>query len=292
MTKLELRDLTPAFGTEVAGYDPSVELDDEERRVLKDAFDRRGLVVFRGIDIDRPGQTFLVQMFAGDGYPTPEAVAATVAKQSTFMISNIVPDAVAPFGELLLHSDAMWSFAPYEVLSLYGEDVEPPVPPTQFVSTTHAWQALPDDLRARVEGLEAVHSTGQQARGDDDEKLLKATFTQEHSTTTRVGHRNPRTGTTMLYVCPMMTHEIVGLSKEESDDLLAELFTYMDSTEHTLSCTGSPVISRSGTTSPCSTRGPTSPPSTGRARCARWRTRRCPVRSARSRVRSGSEKTR
>jgi taurine dioxygenase len=232
MTKLELRDLTPAFGTEVRGYDPAVELDDEERRVLKDAFDRRGLVVFRGIDIDRAGQTFLVQMFAGDGYPSEEAVAATVAKQKTFMISNIVPDAVAPFGELLLHSDAMWSFAPYEVLSLYGEDVAPPVPPTQFVSTTHAWQALPDDLRARVEGLEAVHSTGQQSRGDDDEKLLKATFAQEHSTTTPVGYRNPRTGTTMLYVCPMMTHEIVGLSKEESDDLLAELFTYMDSTEH------------------------------------------------------------
>jgi taurine dioxygenase len=232
MTKLELRDLTPAFGTEVRGYDPAVELDDEERRLLKDAFDRRGLVVFPGIDIDRAGQTFLVQMFAGDGYPSKEDVAATVAKQSTFMISNTVPDAVAPFGELLLHSDAMWSFAPYEVLSLYGEEVERPVPPTRFVSTTHAWEALPDDLRARVEGMEAVHSTGQQSRGDDDGKLLKATFSNEQSTTTPVGHRNPRTGTTMLYVCPMMTTEIVGLSKRESDDLLAELFTYMDSTEN------------------------------------------------------------
>ncbi len=236
MTKLELRDLSPAFGFEVRGYDPAVELDVDERRLLKDAFDRRGLVVFRGIDIDRAGQTFLVQMFAGDGYPSEESVAATVAKQKTFMISNIVPDAVAPFGELLLHSDAMWSFAPYEVLSLYGEDVEPPVPPTQFVSTTHAWEALPDDLRARVEGLEAVHSTGQQAKGDDAEnaqKLLKATFANEHSTTTPVGYRNPRTGTTMLYVCPMMTHEIVGLPKQESDDLLAELFSYMDSSQHT-----------------------------------------------------------
>ena len=234
MSQLEIRDLAPAFGAEVQGYDPTVELDAEERRVLKEAFDRRGLVVFPDVDIDRAGQTFLVQMFAGDGYPSEESVAAAAERQSTFRISNTVPDAAAPFGELLLHSDAMWSFDPYTVLSLYGEDVEPPVPPTRFASTAYAWQALPADVRARVEGLEAVHATGQRKRSDDAEKLLQPKRTNEQSTTTSVGHRNPRTGTTMLYLSPMMTTEIVGLSERESEDLLAELFRYIDTPENTV----------------------------------------------------------
>ena len=234
MSKLEIRDLTPAFGAEVEGFDPAVELDHEERRLLKDVFDRRGLLVFRGLNIDRAGQTFLVQMLAGDGYPSEESVAAAAARQSTFRISNTEPNSAAPFGELLLHSDAMWSFEPYAVLSLYGEEVEPPVPPTWFVSTVNAWQTLPDDVRARVEGLEAVHATGQRQRSDDAEKLLKPIRANEQSTTTPVGYRNPRTGTTMLYVSPMMTTEIVGLSEQESEDLLAELFTYIDTPENTV----------------------------------------------------------
>ena len=36
MSQLEIRDLAPAFGAEVQGYDPTVELDAEERRVLKE----------------------------------------------------------------------------------------------------------------------------------------------------------------------------------------------------------------------------------------------------------------
>lgn len=112
MSRLEIRDLAPAFGAEVQGYDPTMDLDAEERRLLKDAFDRRGLLVFRDVDVNRAGHTFLVHMFAGDGYPSEESVTAAATRQSTFRISNTVPDAAAPFGELLLHSDAMWSFDP------------------------------------------------------------------------------------------------------------------------------------------------------------------------------------
>ena len=66
------------------------------------------------------------------------------------------------------------------------------------------------------------------------EKLLQPMRANEQSTTTPVGHRNPRTGTTMLYVSPMMTTEIVGLPEQESEDLLAELFRYIDTPENTV----------------------------------------------------------
>jgi len=42
-----------------------------------------------------------------------------------------------------------------------------------------------------------------------------------------VAHRHPRTGATLLYVSQGMTKEIVGLSIDESESLLDELFAHM-----------------------------------------------------------------
>ena len=76
------------------------------------------------------------------------------------MISNREEKAAAPFGRLLFHCDGMWSPEPYEMLSLYGVEVEQPTHPTLFASAVNAWEILPDDLRARLDGLHALHVTG------------------------------------------------------------------------------------------------------------------------------------
>ena len=127
----------------------------------------------------------------------------------------------------------MWSDTPFQVLTLYGVDVEQPAVPTAFVSMGRAWDTLPEDLRARVDGLHALHITGQQARGgDDDEELLQPIREHAQSTTTSVGHRHPRTGRTLLYVSQMMTREIVELPAEESEALLEELFAHLYDPAH------------------------------------------------------------
>ena len=41
MTDLEIRDLNPALGAEVSGFDPRAPLEDAVRRTLQDALDRR-----------------------------------------------------------------------------------------------------------------------------------------------------------------------------------------------------------------------------------------------------------
>ena len=71
--------------------------------------------------------------------------------KDTFYISNKRPKSAAPFGRLQFHSDTMWADKPFEVLSLYAVDVEQPAVPTAFVSATHAWKTLPEDLRRRVD---------------------------------------------------------------------------------------------------------------------------------------------
>ena len=228
MAHFEIQDIMSAFGAEITGFQANSRLDDEERDLLRSTFDERGLLVVRNLDIDRDYQTYLIDLLIG--YDRPEG---TVSKM---VVSNKEPRGLAPYGRLLFHSDMMWAEQPFNVLSLYGLEVAQPAVPTTFVSTKAAWQTLPVDLRARVEGLHAVHVTGQQRRGGyDDDELLDAIRDTEQSVTTLVGHPHPRTGQSILYVSQMNTREIVELPHEESEEVLAALFAHLYSPANTWS---------------------------------------------------------
>ena len=233
MPEFQVRDAAPALGAEIEGLDPRDELDAEAIRRLRSAFDERGALVVRNLDFDADDQAYVAGMLVGEEPPADRPAAEANARVYDEYVSNREPKGNAPFGRLLFHSDMMWADAPMELLSLYGVDVEQPSVPTVFASTTRAWQTLPDDLRARVEGLRAVHVTGQQMRGDNQEELLAVAHEQTRSTTKPIAHRHPRTGQTMLYVSQMMTSEIEGLAPEESEALLEELFAHLYSPANT-----------------------------------------------------------
>jgi taurine dioxygenase len=179
-------------------------------------------------------QQYLAGMLVGDELPVNRQMAETSAMAYRTNVSNREPDGNAPYGRLLYHSDMMWADNPMQLLSLYGLKVQQPSVPTVFVSTTHAWDTLPADLRARVDGVEALHVTGQQMRGDDQDELVTPIREHDHSTIKPVGNSHPRTGRTMLYVCQMMTREIVGLSPQDSEELLEALFAHLYDPAHAL----------------------------------------------------------
>ena len=104
--------------------------------------------------------------------------------------------------------------------------------PVRLLDEAQAWDTLPDSLRARVEGRSAVHVTGPEGFGERrraalDGDVLNNIRETTPSHTTLVGHSHPRTGRTLLYVSQGMTKEIVGLSEDESEDLLEELFAHL-----------------------------------------------------------------
>jgi taurine dioxygenase len=146
-----------------------------------------------------------------------------------FYVSNKEPEGGAPFGRLLFHSDMMWSEHTFQVLSLYGIEVEPPVSPTIFASGVHAWDTLPAELRAKVEGRFAIqgHNEQERARADDDPDVLITTFDNLPERNTPVGLEHPRTGETVLYVSQQMTRGIADLPPAESEALLEDLFAHL-----------------------------------------------------------------
>jgi taurine dioxygenase len=230
MSELQLRDLTPAFGTEITGLDPVAALADAATcRMLQHAFDDRGVLVFRDVEVDQPTQANLVRMLIGLGPLESGETGSAKPNGDPFYVSNKEPEGGAPFGRLLFHSDMMWSDHTFQVLSLYGIEVEPPVAPTVFASGVDAWATLPAELRAKVEPRFAVqgHNEQERARAEDDPDVLITTFDNLPTRKTPVGQPHPRTGRPVLYVSQQMTREIDGLASDESEALLEELFTHL-----------------------------------------------------------------
>lgn len=223
MTHLDVRDLTPAFGAEITGFDPRAPLDDETRTLLQHLFDTRGLLRFRDIDLTHSEQVALSRMLIRkEGL----AEAGEAPPEDKFYVSNRRMDSAAPFGRLQFHADTMWSDRPFEVLSLYGAAIEQPTAPTTFVSAVQAWKTLPDTLRRKIEGLEVLHTAGVVRRGDLSEVLVSEVVNPP-TTVSNLAKRHPRTGETILYACEQMTKEIVGLSPEASEAILEEVFAHL-----------------------------------------------------------------
>jgi taurine dioxygenase len=227
MAELQLRELTPAFGTEISGLDPAEALADTELQgLLQSLFDTRGVLVFRDLDVDQAQQADIIRMLIGLGPLAPGESPTGRAGGEPFYVSNKEENGGAPFGRLLFHSDMMWSEHTFQVLSLYGIEVEQPASPTIFASAAHAWATLPDDLHAEVEQLSAIQGHEEGGRANDP-NVLVSNFTDLPTRTTPVGLRHPRTGDTLLYVSQQMTHAIDSMDKDESEELLERLFAHL-----------------------------------------------------------------
>jgi alpha-ketoglutarate-dependent taurine dioxygenase len=232
MANLRVEFLTPAFGAAITGISPVAPLDSTTVRQLRSLFDDRALLTFPGLKPDARFQTYLAEQLVSDQSVDPGSLFVDEMHQ----VSNVEKVSAVPIGRLLFHSDTMWVIEGTKVISLYGKAVDPGAIPTTFISAAHAWNTLPNDLRARVEGKIAVHvvdATDQRRNHVSDDvlvtelKLQGETLKMDDQLRLPIAYRHPRTGQTLLYVCPQLTHHIEGLDYEESETLLDELFNHM-----------------------------------------------------------------
>src|SRR5262245_54996595 len=101
MADLEVRDLTAAFGSEICGLRPQMPLDPGTCRVLQHLFDRRGVLLFRDLDIDHPYQVYLSKMLIRNEHlPDGTGTGSDAPIEDNFYISNKRPQSAAPFGRL------------------------------------------------------------------------------------------------------------------------------------------------------------------------------------------------
>jgi taurine dioxygenase len=145
------------------------------------------------------------------------------------------PIGLAGDQEIPWHHDHSYLERPAKESFLEAVELPPEPPRTSFVDMVAALRALPAELRERLSGLRAIHHIDERAGSPESASgttpdYLDSTnvLAQERIAAERAAHpivvRHPESELAALYVSPLATHQIEGLSKEGGSALLQELF--------------------------------------------------------------------
>lgn len=205
---LVYRDLSP-FGAEVE-LDLSQPLDERHESELLELLNETGLLLFRGQSLTDADQTRVMQAF---GHVLVEEGGHREISAAGNLGST----------RLLFHSDLAFTFEPFKLLSLFALDLTTGTE-THFASNTRVLGALPPELRSRVSQTSATTvlppSQGERLVAYDTPPLWP-----QITRPTVIEHAD--TGAPILYISEQQTSRIEGLSREQSAELLEELFGYL-----------------------------------------------------------------
>ena len=133
------------------------------------------------------------------------------------------------------HSD--WSFqsAPPSATMLYSEIIPPRGGDTLFANTADAYDDLTNEMKKKIKNMRCIHSAkvpyaknGVYATEGKKRTMKIHTSDEANKTMSHpLVRTHKETGRKTLFINPVYTIEIEGLTKEYSDSLLFELFIHM-----------------------------------------------------------------
>lgn len=125
------------------------------------------------------------------------------------------------------HSDLQYAAVPCIASVLFGQQTPTVGGDTVFASTTAAYDALPDAMKRRLDGLVAIQSYTKTTRDGVKEAREKVVPDVQHPAVLV----HSATGRKALYVSEGMTAGFVGMPQDEADELLAELVRHLTQPE-------------------------------------------------------------
>lgn len=237
------------LGAEISGVDLSQELDSDTFAQVAKAFFDNEVAFFRDQKITPAQQIAFTRRFGTleqhvrkesrlEGYP------------EILIISNVLDENGNAIGSQdagrFWHSDLSYKKEPSMLSALYALEVPEKdgrvLGETSFASTTAAYDALPADLKQRVDGLKNVHSyrhyRAKNIQAQKEEEARGGRVIQEHVLTeeqlksvpdveTPLVRTHPVTKRKGLFANEAHTSHIPGMSKEESEALLSQLYRHI-----------------------------------------------------------------
>jgi taurine dioxygenase len=230
---LSVEPLSPAVGARITGIDLHRPVDETDARALRDAFARFAVLCLPGQSITAQDQAAFAALFGrvdADTSRRADDPGQSRSRRGVMLVSNIRKDGkpigVLPEGEMHFHSDGAHRARPYRATTLYAIKVPSRGGDTLFATMAAAYEALSPDLQRRLDGLEARHVFNYN-RTTREEMRADATDVAVHPLV-RV---HPDTGRRSLYLSRLMTRDIVGMDRAESDALLEQLFDHCERPE-------------------------------------------------------------
>ncbi len=231
---IEVQPIKEGFVAEIGHIDVS-DLSDDAFEQLYAAWLEYGVLRLRNQRIDEGQlQAFSARFGPLEEIPMgrlPEAARKKIKNRYVTQLSNILVDG-KPIGglgnaEANWHSDMTYVDIPPPASVLLGVEIPPAGGDTYFADQQAAHAALPDELRARVADLTIKHDAAHTSIGK-----LRPGFEPFDDPRDAPGAIHPivmtheETGSDVLYLGRREWAYIPGLSLEESEQLLDELWRY------------------------------------------------------------------
>ena len=227
---LAIEKLHPLFVAEVSGVDLTRPMDDAIVGAIRAAFEEHSILVFRGQDVTDEQQVAFSEHFGplermlvgSQGGGTPLAYLTNVDRETGAIIPPDDKRMIRNLCNMLWHSDSSFKKVPALASILSGREVAGEGGETQFATLRAAYDALPDGMKRRIEGLVAEHSFAY-SRSQVDPTLLTQEMKDEVPPVQQsLVRQNPLNGRKALYVGSHASH-ILGMPDEEGRALLGQL---------------------------------------------------------------------
>jgi taurine dioxygenase len=233
---LVLKPLSAALGVEIADIDLREELSAETFAEIVDAWHKHLVILFRSQSLSEDDQIRFAQRFGVLQKRTrpPETIneaGHTKYPQLTMLVSNIRENGKLigslPDGEMHFHSDQCYLEKPAAGTFLYGIEIPSEGGDTLFLNMYKAYDALPPELKARVDGRKALNaylydSTTRAVNGSKIDLTAHPHYLQPMVRT------HPDTKRQALYINRLMTFTVEGMDEEEGSTLLNRLFDHIE----------------------------------------------------------------
>ncbi len=224
---IEIVSTGAAIGAEIRGVDLSPPLDDAAFDEIESAFDEYGLLIFPDQRVTPEQQVAFSARFGECALNHNGAEFGIEGNPEIYLISNIIENGRpigTPRAGSRWHTDMCYAKTPARATMLYAVEVPElyglSLGDTEFANATAAWDALPDDTKARIEGRRAVFDFRGRKRG---RSISDETIAQYPPVEHPVVRTHPRTGRKGLYVMRDDCTGIVGLDDAEAQSLIGAL---------------------------------------------------------------------
>ena len=233
MDNMTVKPLSEALGAEISGIN-AAELDDARFEELRDVFHQNLVVVVKDQDLTPVQQTEFARRFGEIQYHiSPEYLMKD--QPEVMILSNEKQDGKfigLSDGGSEWHSDHSYVDQPTGYTMLQAIKVPKDGGDTEWTNMVRAYEALPDDMQSRLDGLVGIHSFNRMknqrlsvpVRHMNDPDYYKRSPPDSFHPIVRT---HPHTDKKALYISPRFTIGIKDMDDFEAQPLLDELFAHI-----------------------------------------------------------------
>ena len=219
---MDIKLLSGALGAEVSGLNLK-DSSDQNFKIINSLLLEHKVIFFRNQKISTEEHKALAKKFG-----PLEKHAYVKGRQNHPEIVRIIkdPNEKKQWGENW-HSDVSYNKKPTKAVILKSVKIPPVGGDTVFSNCELAWETLDENIKKKIKGKKAVHSSLGAAFFVKDYKSMEGNGNiDEYSNTHPIVRTHPETEKKILYVNWTYTKQIIGLEKLESDELLKKIFEH------------------------------------------------------------------